>query len=865
MSADLPALPHDLSRVAGSKEGSAPPPPRIPDHELLRCIGKGSYGEVWLARNVMGTYRAVKIVHRRNFEDDRPYEREFEGIQRFEPISRSHPSQVNILHVGRNDEAGCFYYVMELADQAGQAASLSSVLLNQPKPVAGAAAVEHPSPALRASSPPVQRGERDGGKGDSDFPLRNPHSAINPESYQPRTLRSELQVRGRLPVEECIEIGLSLATALEHLHGHGLVHRDIKPANIIFIHGIPKLADIGLVTNQGDGRSFVGTEGYLPPEGPGSPQADLYSLGKVLYEMATGHDRMDFPELPTDLGQLPERQRLLEFNELLLKACADKPDNRYQSAAALRADLQYLQDGHSLCVRRAKRRRRQVLAGIGVLCLPFLVFTLWHSRRLAPLSTFPLPAHANQATSYAVADWSNDGFLDLLMLRGRELAAVTARGQPLRTRLLVELSENGNPSLLCLDDGDPATAPFVVLGWREPATNRLSVVNANGFLLKEYAHPCPRPLASNRIEPAPGSIQALCFAHLEGPSSRQLLTAYFTGHTYPSGAPKPRGLACFDWSAGHLLWDYPLAGAVGACIVLEPGNSDARIILTSTAPANGVRLPDGTDDAHSYVLVLDKDGRCLWRRLVNDYYSSASLALADLRGNGQKTLIAAVRRDPNALESPKETARNELLQLDPATGEIRARFDLPHYLLSLRAFDLDGDRRDEILLTDRAGNLHLFGQTPESERLQLVQAINLVRPIPNWIPPQSQHGNSAAADTPPGPALVELEIIGFDDLDGDGQRELVFHCSQQSRGRGNNLGIPDGEVNYRPVRDVHMLVCSPGLRPLARHTLAATAEHNQASAAWVGPFDADGRRQILAILPDGGAAVLLGYRRSSFW
>ncbi len=86
-------------------------PPDIPDHHLLRRIGRGSYGEVWLARNVVGSFRAVKIVHRDTFEDSRPYEREFAGIQRYESISRSHEGLTDVLQIGRHDAAGYFYYV----------------------------------------------------------------------------------------------------------------------------------------------------------------------------------------------------------------------------------------------------------------------------------------------------------------------------------------------------------------------------------------------------------------------------------------------------------------------------------------------------------------------------------------------------------------------------------------------------------------------------------------------------------------------------------------------------------------------------------------------------------------------------------
>src|SRR5436309_830824 len=106
--------------------------PSIPDHELLRRIGGGSYGEVWLARNVLGEFRAVKVIYRDKFEHDRPFDREFEGIQKFEPISRLHDSQVDILHVGRNEAEGYFYYVMELADDANAESRVQSVESGKP-------------------------------------------------------------------------------------------------------------------------------------------------------------------------------------------------------------------------------------------------------------------------------------------------------------------------------------------------------------------------------------------------------------------------------------------------------------------------------------------------------------------------------------------------------------------------------------------------------------------------------------------------------------------------------------------------------------------------------------------------------------
>src|SRR2546430_16572977 len=77
-----------------------PPPRLIPDHQVLRRIGRGSYGEVWLARNPMGTYRAVKGGNRKSFEHQRPFEPDLSGIAKLEPIWRSTAGFFNAFHGG---------------------------------------------------------------------------------------------------------------------------------------------------------------------------------------------------------------------------------------------------------------------------------------------------------------------------------------------------------------------------------------------------------------------------------------------------------------------------------------------------------------------------------------------------------------------------------------------------------------------------------------------------------------------------------------------------------------------------------------------------------------------------------------------
>lgn len=312
--------------------------PEIPDHRLISRIGSGSYGEVWLAQNDLGRYRAVKIVFRDRFKEDAPFEREFAGIRRFEPISRSHDALVDVLHVGDSRAKGYFYYVMEIADD-------------------------------------VRLGQ-----------------SIDPADYTPNTLAQQIVSRHRLPHQECIRLGLALSSGLAHLHESGLIHRDIKPSNVVFIGGKAKIVDLGLVAAIDDAASWVGTQGFIPPEGPGAAQGDIYSLGKTLYEAASGRDRQQFPELPTQLGDETSEREFLELNEILVKACHPSPNQRYRRMRDLFSELQVLADGQSLRRLRALERKIRfgkkvaltALAAVAVALLPIFHFvSLAKARREA--------------------------------------------------------------------------------------------------------------------------------------------------------------------------------------------------------------------------------------------------------------------------------------------------------------------------------------------------------------------------------------------------------------------------------------------------------------------------------------------------
>src|SRR5262245_54906732 len=208
------------------------PTPRVADYEMLRCIGTGAFGDVWLARaKATQRFRAIKLICRNRFPRAALYDVEFAGLKRFEEVSRQHAGFVDILHVSRDDQAGCFSYVMELADD-------------------------------------LHHGQ-----------------SFEPGQSVPKTLRNLLADRqeshpeaaGRLRPAERVEVAVSLTAALSALHQHWLVHRDIKPSNIIFVRGLPKLADVGLVTElkeNPENTTLIGSPPYMDPDVHGTALGD---------------------------------------------------------------------------------------------------------------------------------------------------------------------------------------------------------------------------------------------------------------------------------------------------------------------------------------------------------------------------------------------------------------------------------------------------------------------------------------------------------------------------------------------------------------------------------------------------------------
>ena len=184
--------------------------------------------------------------------------------------------------------------------------------------------------------------------------------AIVMELIEGRTLRDELDEKGRLSPSEVISIGSSLADGLAVAHRAGIIHRDIKPANIMMTKdGNTVITDFGIAKAKEDTDltatgMLLGTAKYLAPEQvtgkDADARSDLYSLAVVMFEALTGFPPFDAEsEAATALARIqsdaprishssPELQG--ELDEVIAKAMARDPKQRYRSARDFNTALQ---------------------------------------------------------------------------------------------------------------------------------------------------------------------------------------------------------------------------------------------------------------------------------------------------------------------------------------------------------------------------------------------------------------------------------------------------------------------------------------------------------------------------------------------
>ena len=258
-------------------------------YKIIRTIGEGGMANVYLAHDtILNRDVAVKVL-RGDLADDEKFIRRFQR-EAIAASSLTHPNIVEIYDVGEDD--GNYYIVMEYVDG--------------------------------------------------------------------KTLKSLIKKRGALTLPEVVDIMLQLTSAIACAHESFIIHRDIKPQNVLILdNGVAKITDFGIAMALNSNEltqtnSVMGSVHYLPPEqanGTGATmKSDIYSLGILMYELLTGkvpfkgenaveiaikQMKDDIPSITLDHPEIPQ-----SIENIVLKACAKNPDNRYDNVMDMYKDIE---------------------------------------------------------------------------------------------------------------------------------------------------------------------------------------------------------------------------------------------------------------------------------------------------------------------------------------------------------------------------------------------------------------------------------------------------------------------------------------------------------------------------------------------
>ena len=257
-------------------------------YEIIRVIGEGGMANVYLANDTILNRKVAVKVLRGDLANDEKFVRRFQR-EALSASSLNHPNIVEMYDVGEDD--GNFYIVMEYVDG--------------------------------------------------------------------KNLKQLIKRRTKLSLTEVVDIMKQLTDGISHAHDSFIIHRDIKPQNMLILdNGLVKITDFGIAvalnsTQLTQTNSVMGSVHYLPPEqaaGKGATfKSDIYSLGIMMYELITGklpfrgenaveialkQMKEPIPSIREDNNEIPQ-----SVENIVLKACAKNPKNRYDTAREMYNDL----------------------------------------------------------------------------------------------------------------------------------------------------------------------------------------------------------------------------------------------------------------------------------------------------------------------------------------------------------------------------------------------------------------------------------------------------------------------------------------------------------------------------------------------
>jgi len=258
-------------------------------YEIIKSIGEGGMANVYLAYDTILDRRVAIKVLRGDLSNDEKFVRRFQR-EALSASSLSHPNIVEMYDVG--EDHGIYYIVMEYIEG--------------------------------------------------------------------KTLKQLIKKRGSLTLSEAIDIMLQLTDGISQAHDSYIIHRDLKPQNILIKEdGLIKITDFGIAmalnsTQLTQTNSVMGSVHYLPPEqasGKGSTiRSDIYSMGILFYELLTGtlpfkgdnaveialkHLKEPLPSIREELPNISQ-----SIENIIIKATAKNPKNRYADAREMHSDLE---------------------------------------------------------------------------------------------------------------------------------------------------------------------------------------------------------------------------------------------------------------------------------------------------------------------------------------------------------------------------------------------------------------------------------------------------------------------------------------------------------------------------------------------